>query len=199
MTQIIGLTGGIATGKSTVSNYLRRQGYPIVDADQIARQVVEPGTSGLAKVVATFGNEILQSDGQLNRKKLGEIVFSDPAQLAKLNEILQPLIRAKIVRQLDELRNQQSPLIFLDAPLLFERHYQTTCDQVMVVATDPDTQLQRLMARDHMDQQTAQERITSQMPIQDKIDQADVVFDNNSSVAGLEEQVANWLRHVKKV
>lgn len=194
---IIGITGGIASGKSTVSSYLIRRGYSVVDADQVARQVVTPGTSGLKKIVKVFGSQILMSDGQLNRQKLGQVVFNSPDQLQILNKILQPLIRQEIIRQLTALQRADHQLIFLDAPLLFEQHYDALCDLVMVVVTSPAIQLKRLMKRNQLTMEQAEARIKSQMPLAIKKALADLVIDNNSTVARTEQQVQQWLDNVQ--
>lgn len=194
---IIGITGGIASGKSTVSNYLIRCGYSVVDADQVARQVVAPGTSGLKKIVQTFGPKILTGDGRLNRQKLGQMVFDSPNQLQRLNEILQPLIRQEIIRQLTALQRADHQLIFLDAPLLFEQHYDALCDLVMVVVVSPAIQLERLMKRNQLTVEQAESRIKSQMPLAAKEALSDLVIDNNSTIARTERQVQQWLDNVQ--
>lgn len=196
MTQVIGLTGGIASGKSTVSIYLKKQGYPIVDADVVARQVVEPGTVGLVRIKREFGSEVITADKQLDRRRLGQIVFNSHQQLEKLNRIVQPLIRDTIIQQLRTLDAQGARLIFLDAPLLFEQHYESLCDQVMVVTVTPDVQLRRLMQRDSLNKSAAQARIHSQMPLVDKEELATVVIDNNSGVDQTYRQVDKWLSTV---
>ncbi|HJA47129.1 MAG TPA: dephospho-CoA kinase [Candidatus Limosilactobacillus excrementigallinarum] len=194
---IIGITGGIASGKSTVSNYLIRCGYSVVDADQVARQVVAPGTVGLKKIVQAFGPKILTDDGRLNRQKLGRVVFNSPDQLQILNKILQPLIRLEIIRQLTALQRADHQLIFLDAPLLFEQHYDALCDLVMVVVTSPAIQLKRLMKRNQLTVEQAEARIKSQMPLATKEALADLVIDNDSTIARTEQQVQQWLDNVQ--
>ena len=194
---IIGITGGIASGKSTVSNYLIRCGYSVVDADQVARQVVAPGTVGLKKIVQAFGPKILTDDGRLNRQKLGRVVFNSPDQLQILNKILQPLIRLEIIRQLTALQRADHQLIFLDAPLLFEQHYDALCDLVMVVVTSPAIQLKRLMKRNQLTVEQAEARIKSQMPLATKEALADMVIDNDSTIARTEQQVQQWLDNVQ--
>ncbi|EEU31152.1 dephospho-CoA kinase [Limosilactobacillus coleohominis 101-4-CHN] len=195
--RIIGITGGIASGKSTVSNYLIRCGYSVVDADHVARQVVAPGTRGLKKIVQTFGPQILTDDGRLDRQKLGQVVFNSPNQLQRLNEILQPLIRQEIIRQLTALQRTDHQLIFLDAPLLFEQHYDTLCDLVMVVVVSPAIQLKRLMKRNQLTVEQAEARIKSQLPLGTKKTLADLVIDNDSTIARTEQQVQQWLDNVQ--
>lgn len=188
MTIVIGLTGGIASGKSTVINILK-QYFPIIDADLVARQVVKPGTLGLNKIITTFGKQVLQKDGTLNRRLLGNIVFSDPQQLAKLNKIEAPLIRESIMHKIDNWHCQNVPLGVLDMPLLFEQHYQKICDQIIVVNVNPEIQIKRLMLRNHFTRCEALQRINSQMPLSQKVKQANIVIDNNGTFLQLKNEV----------
>ncbi|WP_367297217.1 dephospho-CoA kinase [Loigolactobacillus coryniformis] len=193
MSLVLGLTGGIASGKSTVSHWLAEYGYPIVDADVIARQVVAPGTIGLRQLATLFSPAILTADGALDRQKLGRIVFADRRQLAQLTAITGPLIRQEINRQLVALKHAKKELIVLDVPLLFEGHYQQNADLTMVVYVDGSTQLQRLMVRNHLDEVTAKQRIASQWPLIAKRQMADIVIDNNDSLAATKQQVVKFL------
>ena len=174
MTKVIGLTGGIATGKSTVSQYLKTKGLKIIDADIVARQVVEPGTN---------------PDGNLNRAQLGKVVFADSHARQKLNQILHPLIFRTILGRLEDLKAQRCPVVVLDIPLLFETGWEQRCDLTWVVACSPQQQLTRLMARDHLDQAAAQARIAAQYPLTEKMARADVVLMNDNDQAGLYHQV----------
>lgn len=193
MTTVLGLTGGIATGKSTVSNLFRKKKIPIVDADVIARQVVKPGSVGLNQIVAKFGIQFLNGDHSLNRQKLGALVFSDQQQLRELNKIMQPLIAREIKRQVTTYQQTGHSLVVLDAPLLFEQHYENMVDLIMVVVTTQSIQLQRLMKRDQMDETSAAQRIAAQWSLADKQNRADVVIENSHSVAATKKQVLNWL------
>ncbi|MBW4802747.1 dephospho-CoA kinase [Loigolactobacillus coryniformis] len=193
MSLVLGLTGGIASGKSTVSHWLAEYGYPIVDADVIARQVVAPGTIGLRQLATLFSPAILTADGALDRQKLGRIVFADRRQLAQLTAITGPLIRQEINRQLVALKHAKKELIVLDVPLLFESHYQQNADLTMVVYVDGSTQLQRLMIRNHLDEVAAKQRIASQWPLIAKRQMADIVIDNNDSLAATKQQVVKFL------
>lgn len=193
MSLVLGLTGGIASGKSTVSHWLAEYGYPIVDADVIARQVVAPGTIGLRQLATLFSPAILTADGALDRQKLGRIVFADRRQLAQLTAITGPLIRQEINRQLVALKHAKKELIVLDVPLLFEGHYQQNADLTMVVYVDGSTQLQRLMVRNHLGEVTAKQRIASQWPLIAKRQMADIVIDNNDSLAATKQQVVKFL------
>lgn len=195
MTYILGLTGGIATGKSTVSRYFSDKGYAVVDADVVARRVVEPGTEGLANIVAHFGTEIIQKDGTLNREKLGAMIFSDAEKRETLNNLLSAQIRRTIMADTETLVNANEPLIVLDIPLLYEAGYETHCDAVMVVYTTEAVQLERLMARNNLTEEEALNRIASQEPIETKKDRADIVIDNNGPLNHTYEQVETWLKN----
>lgn len=195
MTYILGLTGGIATGKSTVSRYFSDKGYAVVDADVVARRVVEPGTEGLANIVAHFGTEIIQTDGTLNREKLGAMIFSDAEKRETLNNLLSAQIRRTIMADAATLVNANQPLIVLDIPLLYEAGYETHCDAVMVVYTTEAVQLERLMARNNLTEEEALNRIASQEPIETKKDRADIVIDNNGPLNHTYEQVETWLKN----
>lgn len=179
MTYLLGLTGGIATGKSTVAAVFAQMGYPVIDADQVARAAVAPGTPALADIAQTFGEGVIQGDGSLNRKALGQIVFSDPAQLAKLNAITQPRIRQMLTDQLQQAKASGVPLVVGEVPLLFERDYVDAFDGVLVVTLPEAVQLDRLMARDQIDARAAKQRMASQMPQSQKVAQADFVLDNS--------------------
>jgi dephospho-CoA kinase len=186
---IIGLTGGIATGKSTVSAMLRERGATIIDSDQIARQVVQPGTPGLAKIVAHFGEEYLLPGGELNRTKLGQKIFSDELARQRLMEITHPYIFAEINTQIEQAQSQGEKMIVLDAPLLIETGLNRQVERVVLVYVDEATQIERLMKRDHLPREEAMRRIASQMPIEEKKRYADIMIDNRGSLKELEEQV----------
>lgn len=189
MTTVLGLTGGIATGKSTVSAWLKAWGYLIVDADVVARQVVAVGTPGLAQITAAFSQQVLQPNGSLDRQALGEIVFRDERQRQRLMAITAPLIQAEILAQRQAGIAQNAPLVVLDIPLLFEAHYQQYADVTWVVAVDPATQRQRLMARNNLTAAEANARINSQWPLARKRQLADVVIDNSGTLAATKAQV----------
>ncbi|MDT2800721.1 dephospho-CoA kinase [Vagococcus lutrae] len=193
MTYTLGLTGGIATGKSTVTRFFRQHDIPVVDADVIAREVVEPGTDGLAEIIKTFGTEILLEDGSLNRKKLGEIIFKDEDKREMLNQILHQEIHQKMMMAKEKWENERVPLIVFDIPLLYEADYQSTFDAIMVVYVPEKTQIARLMERDELTVQQARDRIASQLPIEEKKARADIVIDNSQTIADTYEQVQNWL------
>lgn len=194
MTEVWGLTGGIATGKSTVSHWLHQAGLTVIDADLIARQVVAPGTAGLTQIVATFGESYRQSDGALNRKKLGNLVFHNTAQISRLEAITQPLIQTEIMRQLARAKARHAPVVVIDAPTFFEVGYLIDLvDHVLVVATDATTQQQRLQRRDGLTVEGALARMAQQWPITRKVAVADVVIDNGGTIAQTRQQVVKWL------
>ena len=192
MSFVLGITGGISTGKSSVVAIFKELGYPVVDADIVARQVVEPQTPGLNAIIEVFGNEIVTEDGHLNRKKLGAIIFQSDEKRQQLNTLLNPFIRAEIVAQIEE-KKQHSSLIIVDIPLLFEGHYEQYMTQVAVVYIPERLQLQRLMKRDHLNQEDALRRIRSQLDIEEKKKKADIVFDNQKTPENTRQQVMEWL------
>ncbi|MFD2305436.1 dephospho-CoA kinase [Enterococcus termitis] len=192
MGMVLGLTGGIATGKSTVVDLFKKHGFPIVDADVIAREVVEIGTPGLAEIVSEFGSEMLLSDGSLNRKKLGALIFSDDEKRVKLNQLLSPFLRAAILSEIDE-KQQQAKLVIVDIPLLYEGGYETFVDQVAVVYIPEELQLDRLMKRDNLTRTEAKQRVDSQLPIEQKRQRANIVFDNQKTVEETKKSVDKWI------
>ncbi|KRL92235.1 dephospho-CoA kinase [Limosilactobacillus equigenerosi] len=196
MTLVIGLTGGIATGKSTVAKLLHQAGWPVIDADQVAREVVEPGTVGLAKLQQAFGTQIITAGGTLDRAKLSQIIFQAAEQRQRLNTILHPLIEQAVDQQLSQFQRLQTPVVVLDVPLLYESGWDKKCDQVWVVATDETTQLQRLMARNHLQREEAQARINAQLPLSQKCQAATVVINNQGDQVALQKQVTELMRQV---
>ncbi|MDT3425200.1 dephospho-CoA kinase [Paenibacillus forsythiae] len=188
---IIGLTGGIASGKSTVSAILIRKGARLVDADAIAREVMLPGHEVLAAVAAYFGKEILLPDGTLNRPKLGDIVFHDPEALKALNGLTHPAIRREI-RQRMLAMEQETPerLIIADIPLLFESGLEDMFERILVVYAPREAQLERLKKRNGLTQDQAEARLDSQMDIELKRAKADYVIDNSGDLADTERQIA---------
>ncbi|KAI3783157.1 hypothetical protein L2E82_13221 [Cichorium intybus] len=196
--RIIGLTGGIATGKSTVSNLFKANGFPVVDADVVARDVLKKGTGGWRKVVAAFGEDILLENGEVDRPKLGQIVFTDPSKRQLLNRLLASYISYGILWEVFKLWIKGCKIIILDVPLLFEAKMDRWTNPTIVVYIDPETQLQRLMARDRTSTQDAQNRINAQMPLDEKRSKADIVIDNNGSLEDLDENFRKVLDQVTK-
>ncbi|KAJ7618398.1 CoaE-domain-containing protein [Roridomyces roridus] len=191
---VVGLTGGIATGKSSVSNMLKAKGIPVVDADIIARQVFEPGTPALAKIAAFFGPEVLQADGTLDRKKLGSIIFNDEAKRRKLNSIVHPAVRKALLWGVVKQWVRGSKYCIMDVPLLIEGPLWKWVGTVVVVYCSADVQLARLMQRDGSSREDASSRLNSQIPIADKVQYADRVIDNSGSLADLEARVESLVQ-----
>lgn len=186
---IIGLTGSIASGKSTVSNMLSKLGFPIIDADLIARIVVEKGSKTLDSITETFGEEVRADDGSLHREKLGEIIFTNPSKRKQLNDIIHPAIRAEMLRQKEELIKEGHPTIVMDIPLLFESKLSHYVDKILVVTVTEEIQLARLMARNNYSLEEAKARIQSQLPLSIKEKGADAVIYNNGTIESTEEQL----------
>jgi dephospho-CoA kinase len=197
--RIIGLTGGIASGKTSVAALLERLGAAVVDADLLAREIVEPGEPALEAIAAAFGAAVLNPDGSLNRAALAEIVFSDPASRRTLEAITHPAIRALGELKLAKLREQGVETVFYVAPLLIEAGNSDRVDEIWVVYLDRESQLARLMARDTMGREAALKRIASQMPMEEKKKLGRVVIDNSGTRAELEAQVLRlWREEIGK-
>ncbi|MGL9728440.1 dephospho-CoA kinase [Enterococcus sp. DIV0756] len=198
MSFVLGVTGGIASGKSTVVNFFKTEGFPVVDGDIVAREVVEPGSEGLNALEEMFGSEILQKDGSLDRKKLGALIFQNEQKRQVLNKTLDPFIRGEIEKQTVEAKNK-SDLVIVDIPLLFEGHYEAMMSAVAVVYVTPEIQLKRLMNRNDLSEKAALARINSQLSLEQKKKRADIVFDNCDSQERTKEQVLDWLKKNKFV
>ena len=187
---LIGLTGGIATGKSTVSAMLRQLGCVIIDADQLARDVVAPGEPALAAIAEEFGSDVLQPDGTLDRKKLGAIIFADPVRRKRLEAITHPAIRDRFLHQVQELGEKNfAGIVAFDAAVLIESGNYKNMERLVVVATDEATQVARLMARDGITREDAELKVKSQMPVAEKAKLADHVIDNSGDRAATEAAV----------
>ncbi|MCC6502068.1 MAG: dephospho-CoA kinase [Deltaproteobacteria bacterium] len=178
---IAGLTGGIATGKSLVADELRRLGAAVIDADRVAREVVEPGRPAFDEIVKEFGPGILKPDGAIDRKALGRIVFSDPAAREKLNAITHPRIRERIKEETERLMSEGALLIVLDVALLIETGVRYEVDKIIVVFAENSQQIERLMERDSLTREEALKRLSCQMDINEKVKYADYVIDNSGS------------------
>ncbi|RKD23794.1 dephospho-CoA kinase [Ammoniphilus oxalaticus] len=196
---IVGLTGSIACGKTTVANMFKEMGCPIVDADLVAREVVMPGERGLQLVSERFGADVLAEDGTLNRKALGKIIFDEPAARADLNAILHPLIRQRMQEKKEEALQSDSPFVIMDIPLLYENEHETTVDYVVVVYIPEHVQLDRLMQRDGFSAQEAKKRIASQMDIEEKRKRADYVIDNDGSLENTRRQVEKIFNQLSRI
>ena len=195
MCRIIGLTGGIACGKSSVSERLAQKGAVIVDADKIARNILAPNGQGLQKVVARWGKEILEESGQINRARLGSIIFSDPKERKALEEITHPLIALESQAQINQAQQQKVPLIVYDAALLIEAGRSEQFRPLVVVTASLDIQKQRIMFRDHLTEDEAFARIDAQLPLSEKERLADFVIHNDGDWTKLQSQVDHLWNH----
>ncbi len=186
----IGLTGSIASGKSTIARMFSALGVHIIDTDVIARQVVAPGSSGLAKLTAEFGEHLLNDDGSLNRQLLGELIFADQGKRQRLNELLHPLIMSVAGEKMQKYgRQYPDGMVMVDVPLLIEANLLSWFDQIILVYVPVAVQLERLKARDRIDAETARLKMSSQMSPEEKLKYADFVIDNSGSLAASRTQV----------
>lgn len=193
---VLGITGGIASGKSSVTEMFRRRGALVVSADALAREVVRPGSPVLRQLVARFGAGILGADGSLDRAALGARIFSDEASRRALNEITHPAIARLARERLTQSRQSGAPLVIYEAPLLFEAGAEGRVDKVLVVKIRPETQLARLMVRDGLSEPDARRRIAAQMPQEEKLARADYVIDNSGTLQDTEAQVRALLERL---
>ncbi|QNK48325.1 dephospho-CoA kinase [Peribacillus frigoritolerans] len=189
MGQIIGITGGIASGKSTVSLYLQELGFTIVDADLASRAVVEPGEEAYHQVVKAFGEDILLTDGNIDRVKLGSIIFNDQEKRLLLNGIVHPAVRNWMRQKTEAALSSGEETVFMDIPLLFESKLTFMVDKTLLIYVDEQVQLKRLMNRNGLSEAEALARINSQMPLADKKALADAVIDNNGDINETKRQV----------
>ena len=185
----IGLTGGIASGKSTVLTYFKDKGIPYIDADIVAREVVEPGTKGLQAIVDVFGLNVLHDDGTLNREALGSIVFHNEEKRRQLNSCLKEHIRNRIMELTASYESNHTAVLIYDIPLLIEGEWYTMMDEVWLVYVSEPTQIERLMSRNGFSKEDALARIKSQMRLDDKRSYADIIIDNNGTPQTLEAQL----------
>ena len=190
---LIGLTGGIGSGKSTVSNYLRDHGCTIVDADQIARLVVEPGSETLKEIAAVFGQDFLLPDGSLNRKKLGKLVFANRKKLAKLEEILNEKINGEIWRQ---IQAADTDIVVLDAATLIEAGYDANVEKLWIVDVEDEIRIRRVMERDGLSRKEVLDRMNNQMSREARLNRECTVIDNSGTV---DETYENVRRELEKL
>lgn len=194
MSLTVGLTGGIASGKSTVSSLLMEKGYTVIDADIEARLAVEKGEEAYQEIVRYFGERILLKDGSIDRAELGSVIFHDETERKVLNSIVHPAVRKRMTAKKEQAISRNEQLIILDIPLLFESKLQYMCDRTLLVYADEDIQLKRLMQRNQMSEKEAMARIQSQMPLRDKKALADDVIDNNGTIEETEKQLWGILK-----
>ena len=189
MARIIGITGGIASGKSTVTEFLRQQDYKVIDADQVVHELQEPGGQLYQALLSAFGPAILQEDGRLDRPKLGAMIFGNPQLLGQSSQIQNQIIREELASRRDLLAETEE-FFFMDIPLLFELDYETWFDQIWLVDVTEETQLSRLMNRNALSQEEAEKRITAQLSLNEKRNRVNLIIDNN----GLQEATYQQLR-----
>lgn len=191
--KIIGLTGGIATGKSTVTKLIRKSGHPVICADEIAHDVVKQGKPSYKKVIKLFGKDILQKNKQLNRQKIAKLVFTQPKLKRKLEAIIHPEVRKEMNRKIKYYITKKKPLIFLDVPLLFESKMAKMCHKTICIATTLKLQIERLKRDRNMARKHALDRIRSQMPLREKINKADYVIWNKGTIRELSSRLKRFL------
>ena len=191
--KVIGITGGIASGKSTASNMVREMGFTVIDADYASRVVVEPGQKAYGEIIDQFGESILYEDGTLNREKLGAIIFTDEEKRKQLNRIVHPAVRTYMNEEREAAFERGEKIVFLDIPLLFESKLTHMVDKTVLIYVDQDVQLQRLMARNNLTEEQAKARINSQMPLSEKKALADEVIDNNMDIERTRSQLVSVL------
>lgn len=197
MVRIIGITGGIASGKSTVTEFLRQQGYQVIDADQLVHELQEPGGRLYQALLSTFGSTILQEDGRLDRPKLGAMIFGNPELLAQSSQLQNEIIREELARRRDLLAETED-IFFMDLPLLFELGYDNWFDQIWLVYVTEETQLSRLIARNALSQEEAEKRIAAQLSLKEKRKRADVLIDNNGSLEETRQQLRDALQKLER-
>lgn len=189
MTLIVGLTGGIVGGKSTVASMFRDLGAKIIDADKLGHSVIFPNKPAWKKIVKIFGKDILQNDLTINREKLGKIVFTNQTFLKKLNEVTHPEITKMIKKEIDSATNNQEKVLIIDAALIYEAKIDRLMDKIIVVYIDKDEQIKRLIKRNNFSRDEALQRVRSQIPMEEKAKMADYVIDNSNSLSKTREQV----------
>ncbi|MGD1986209.1 MAG: dephospho-CoA kinase [Desulfobacterales bacterium] len=196
--QVIGLTGGIATGKSAVSAILSEAGAFIIDADRIARAVVKKGLPAYREIVAQFGIEVLLPDGEINRNMLGDIIFNDHQKKQLLNSIVHPHVNQEVNRQIKKIqKTHPKSIVILDIPLLFEAAMHTDLSDVIVVYAPEHIQIKRLVQRDHLSEADALARVQSQMPIEEKKKRATFVIDNSGPIENTRKQTLDLFKRLK--
>lgn len=197
MYKIIGLTGGIASGKTTVSDYLKERGYTVLDADAYSRKTTAKNGPAIPAIKQAFGDDIVNTSGELDRKKLGSIIFNDADKRRELNEIVHPLIREMM--NSDEQKFIKEGHVFLDIPLLFENGLNERCDFVVTVFVDRETQIKRLTARNDLTVEEAEARINSQMPLTEKVRMSEYHLDNNGNLEELYEQIDRFTEELESL
>ena len=196
---LIGLTGGISSGKSTVIQYIRYQGYPVIDADKLGHKVLEPGNPGYSKVVEKFGKGILNKDKTVNRLILGGIVFSDPSKLKALNEISHPIIAEMVLKEFKSIVSKDlKGIVFLEAALLIEANWYNMCHHIWVITLEAAEARRRLQKRDGLSQSEARSRLESQLTVKERLEYADVILQNDGSREDLLSKTQNAIEELHR-
>ena len=198
MTRVIGLTGGIGSGKSTISQYLAELGAVVIDADKIGHQVFQPGTGAWRDVVATFGQQVVAPGGEIDRKKLGEIVFNDPESMTRLNEIMHPRMYQMAEEQIEQYRRQGVPAVVLEAAILIEAGWTPLVDEVWVVTVSEKAVVKRLKEQRGLDEEQTLSRIRSQMQTEERIKHADIVISNDADLSKVKARVKELWDRLQK-
>ncbi len=193
MSSVIGITGGIASGKSTITKYLKSLGYKIIDADDITHKLYKKGARGYNMIIQEFGDS-LDDNGAINRNKLREIILNNKDSLKKLNDIMHPIIKDEIIKEI----NESNGIIFLDVPLLFEAHFDDLCDKTVLIYVPYNIQLERLMKRDNINEKLAKKKIDIQMKLDDKKELSDYVIDNSLDIDKTLSYIDNMLEELKR-
>jgi dephospho-CoA kinase len=197
---IVGLTGGVASGKTVVSQFLKEEGAYIIDADQIARELVQPHRPAWNELIKAFGKEILKEDGSIHRKKLADKVFADPKQRTLLNQILHPRIKEEMDRRIKEVRRKDpEAIVVIDAPLLVERGEHDEMDKLIVVTSAQTQQIERLKDRDGTNPEEALRMLSSQIPLEKKVELADFVVQNEGSLEETKKKAKEIFKELKKI
>ena len=195
----IGLTGGIGTGKSLVTSFLQDQGANVINADLLGHEAYLPGTVGFEQVVSEFGEDIVGTDGHVDRQKLGPIVFSDPSNMDRLNAIMHPLIKDMIQTQLDDVEGKGQLIAIVEAAVLIEAGWESLFDEIWVVTADEEEIISRLASRNGLSREDSQKRINSQMTSIERSAHGDVIINNTGSVEDLKENVESlWAQRVSR-
>ncbi|MDD3126437.1 MAG: dephospho-CoA kinase [Candidatus Izemoplasmatales bacterium] len=198
MMKIIGLTGGIASGKSTVAKFFQRLGAKVINADNIYKELSKPGKILYNKIISEFSGAIVGPDYTIDWQHLAAIVFNDDIKRKRLNDITHPEIKRAIGILIDKYRMMNEPYIVIEVPLLFESGYNTICDETIVVTVNPDVQIRRLMNRNNIDKQTALKMINAQMPLTEKSKLSTYIIDNSADLSKTETQFYDILDQIKR-
>lgn len=196
--KIIGLTGTIGSGKSTVSEYIKRRGYSVIDADQVAKELTRPGREGYQKIRSLFGDEFLDEGREIDRKKLGKFVFADKKRVELLNRTLHPMILSVIAAEIKDHEKTGEKIIFLDAPLLIESGMKDLVDQIILITTEKEKLLQRIIRRDKISEEQARAIMEHQMNVEEKREFADVVIDNDGDLDSLYRRIEMFLEIIER-